>query len=187
MKIIMATKNPGKIEGAKKAFSKYFRDIEIVGISVSSNVSDQPVNEEIYLGAKNRIKNLKQYCKENNIKGDLYISVESGITNQICDWMIVNVAVIEDNEDFVSYGTSPGFPVPNKYVEDIIKTELGTVMDEIFKKADLKSSIGGISILTHEIVSRLDLTEMAFVMALTKYINNEIWNDKEIKQLNLIR
>lgn len=40
MKIIMASKNPGKIEGTKKAFANYFDNIEIQGISVSSNVSD---------------------------------------------------------------------------------------------------------------------------------------------------
>ena len=56
----MGTKNPGKIEGAKKAFEEYFDNIEIEGISVSSEVSDQPVNEEIFKGAKNRVKNLRK-------------------------------------------------------------------------------------------------------------------------------
>lgn len=48
MKILMGTKNPGKIEGAKQAFEKYFDNVEIEGISVSSEVGDQPVNEEIF-------------------------------------------------------------------------------------------------------------------------------------------
>ncbi len=52
MKILMGTKNPGKIEGAKQAFKKYFDNFEIEGISVSSNVGDQPINEEILQGAK---------------------------------------------------------------------------------------------------------------------------------------
>ena len=75
MKILIATKNPGKIEGAKRAFSKYFDDFEIIGIPVSSDVSDEPVNEEIYQGAKNRVNNLKKYAKENNIDIDYYISI----------------------------------------------------------------------------------------------------------------
>ena len=29
MKILMGTKNPGKIEGAKQAFEKYFDNVEI--------------------------------------------------------------------------------------------------------------------------------------------------------------
>ncbi|MCI8272679.1 MAG: DUF84 family protein [Clostridia bacterium] len=34
---------------------------------------------------------------------------------------------------------------------------------------------GGIQLLTHDKISRIDLTEYAFIMALTKYINGEKW------------
>lgn len=34
---------------------------------------------------------------------------------------------------------------------------------------------GGIQMLTHGKISRIDLTEMAFIMALTKYINESKW------------
>ena len=34
---------------------------------------------------------------------------------------------------------------------------------------------GGIQLLTHNEISRVDLTEYAFIMALTKYINGEKW------------
>lgn len=40
MKVLIATKNQGKIEGAKIALLNYFDDIEIQGIPVESNVSD---------------------------------------------------------------------------------------------------------------------------------------------------
>lgn len=64
MKILIGTKNPGKIQGAKEAFEKYFDNIEIEGIDVSSEVSDQPVNKEILKGARNRVKNLKKICNK---------------------------------------------------------------------------------------------------------------------------
>ncbi len=188
MKVIVATKNKGKVEGAKRAFSNYFEDLEVIGIPASSDVSDEPVNEEIYTGAKNRVKNLKKHCLENNVEGDMFVSIESGITNQLGRWMIVNIAVIEDKENFESYGISSGFPVPEKYVDDIIENELGTVMDRIFNSEDLRSSYGGISLLTHDVISRIDLTESAFVMALTKYINGNIWSDIENnQQFNLVK
>ena len=53
MKVLIGTKNPGKIQGAKEALEKYYENIDIEGIPVSSDVSEQPLNEEIYLGAKN--------------------------------------------------------------------------------------------------------------------------------------
>ena len=57
----MGTKNPGKIQGAKEAFEKYFENVEIEGVASDSEVGDQPVNEEIFQGAKNRVKNIKKY------------------------------------------------------------------------------------------------------------------------------
>lgn len=176
MKVLIATKNQGKIEGAKRALLNYYNDIEIKGISVDSNVGEQPVDNEIYIGAKNRVKNLKKYAKENNINADLYLSIESGINKLLGRWMITNIAVIEDNKEFESYGTSPSFPVPERLVQDIINTDLSQVMNNIFEKDEERHNKGGgIQLLTHDKVSRIDLTEMAFIMALTKYINGDSW------------
>lgn len=82
MKILMGTKNSGKIEGAKQAFEKYFDNVKIEGIPVSSNVGDQPINEEILQGAKNRVKNLKEYAINNNIEADFLYQVKLEL--QIC-------------------------------------------------------------------------------------------------------
>lgn len=175
MKILIATKNPGKIEGAKLAFSKYYKDIEIQGIDVSSDVPDQPLNEQIYEGAKNRVKNLKQVAKQQKMEADYYIAIESGITNQVGEWLILNIAIIEDKQANTSIGTAAGFPVPEKYVEEIINTNLGQVMDRIFNDKDLNLGSGGINRLTHNEISRIDLTTSAFIMALTKFINEKKW------------
>lgn len=175
MKVLIATKNKGKIEGAKRAFEKFFDNVELIGISVDSNVSEQPVNDETLKGARNRIENLKKYSYENNLKADMFVAIESGITNQLGDWMIVNIAIIENELSYSSVAASPAFPVPDKLVEKIKTETLGKVMDEIFNKEDLRSLGGGIQLLTHGRVSRIDLTEAAFIMALTKFVNNEIW------------
>lgn len=176
MKILMGTKNPGKIEGAKQAFEKYFNDIEIEGISVNSEVSDQPINQEIIVGAKNRVKNLKEYAKNNNIEADFYISSEAGLTNFLGEWIDINLAYIEDKNGIQSIGTSQGFPVPEKYIDEIRETELGKVMDRLFNGKEMSKGKGGISILTKEEVTRIDLTKNAFIMALTTYINEDIWS-----------
>lgn len=177
MKALMATKNQGKIEGARMALLEYFDNVEIQGIPVESNVGEQPVNNEIYIGAKNRVKNLKEYAKENNIEADLFLSVESGINNALGRWMITNIAVIEDSSNFESYGASPSFPVPNKLVKDIIDTDLSQVMNKIFTVDNERHNKGGaIQLLTNNKISRIDLTKMAFIMALTRYINKDKWN-----------
>ena len=175
MKILMGTKNPGKIEGARQAFAKYFDNIDIEGIAVESNVGAQPVNEEILQGAKNRIKNLKKYANNNNIKADFYIASEAGITNLLGEWIDINAVVIEDSKGFQSIGTSQGFPIPDKYIEEIKQTELGKVMDRLFSGKELGKGKGGISFLTKDEITRIDLTRNAFIMALTRFINEDIW------------
>ncbi len=175
MKILIATKNLGKIEGAKQAFSNYYEEIEIEGIAVSSDVPEEPVNEEIYKGAQNRVKNLKSYAKEKGIEADFYIAIESGITNQLGRWEILSIASIENSEGMESWGSSSGFPVPDKYVEEIIQTDLAKVMDKIFGGNGLRNGKGGISLLTKDKISRIDQTKQAFIMALTQFINQDSW------------
>lgn len=175
MKILIGSKNNAKIEAARRAFEMYFKDVEVMGIPVESNVSEEPMNMEITDGAKNRVINLVKYAKENNIEADYFCAIESGITNLFGDWEIVNVAAMEDKNGKKSFGTSVGFPVPERYVEDIIATNLGKVMDSIFGDASNPTQKGGVSLLTKDAISRIDISRDAFIMCLTKYINGNKW------------
>lgn len=121
------------------------------------------------------MKNLKKYAKENNIKADYFIASEAGISNLLGEWIDINAAVIEDNNGIQSVGISQGFQIPDKYIDEIRETELGKVMDKIFEGQELAKGKGGISYLTKDEVSRIDLTRNAFIMALIKYINGDLW------------
>lgn len=177
MKVLIGTKNPGKIKGATLALEKYYKNIEIVGVAVPSDVSEQPLNIDTYKGAENRVNHLIEYAKKNNIKADLFMAVESGMVNTFNDWAITNIAIIKDSRGNKSFGTSASFPVPQRLVKSIIETDLGKVMDKLFTKDNLHNGTGGVGLLTHGVITRVDLTMQAFVMALTKFVNNEIWKD----------
>ena len=64
MKVLIATKNPTKIEGAKRAFSKFYNNVEVIGVPANSDVSEEPVNDELLQGAKNRVENLKNIVSQ---------------------------------------------------------------------------------------------------------------------------
>ena len=177
MKILIGTKNPGKIKGATEAAKPFFADAEVIGVAVESEVSEQPISEETLLGAQNRVQNLITYAKENNIDADLFMAIESGLCNIYGNWHIVNFAVIKDKNGIQSIGTSAGFPVPNKYIKRIKTEGLGAVIDSLLQTSDIRSSVGGISYLTHEQITRIDLTKDAFTMALTKFVNGDLWQD----------
>ena len=91
------------------------------------------------------------------------------------EWIDINAVVVEDAKGFQRVGTSQGFPIPDKYINEIKETELGKVMDKIFNIKESGKGKGGISFLTRDEITRIDLTKNAFIMALTKHINGEIW------------
>lgn len=175
MKILMGTKNPGKIEGAKRAFERYFDDVEIEGVSVNSDVPEQPFNTELYEGASNRVKNLRKYAEENNIKADFFVASEGGITEGLGTIIEFNIAVVEDAAGYKSTGASPGFPVPERYIPEIKEKDLGQLMDRLFDGDKLSKGKGGIGMLTKDQLTRIDMTEQAFIMALTSHINGDLW------------
>lgn len=174
MKAVIATNNRAKIEGAKKALNHYYDNVEVQGINVSSEVSAQPINEEVYIGVKNRINNLKKYCKQNNIQTDLYLAIESGISNQLSEWQVVNIAMIENNSGISSISTSASFPVPERYVNRIVINGVDSVMKEVFGGSN--KSQKGVELLTKGVLNRMDLIEQAFIMGLIKVIQDDKWN-----------
>lgn len=178
MKILVGSKNAAKLEGTKKAFLEYFKDFELDGVDVASYVNNQPLNNDIYLGARNRVDNLMVYAKENNLDVDYYVGVESGITNMLGKWVIVNIAIVVSKDEYESWGTSSGFPVPDKYAEEIVDSGLAQVMDEVFNTNDaIRTSVGGVSYLTNGVINRIELTREAVIMGLIQHLNDK-WNDK---------
>ena len=124
---------------------------------------------------QSRLTEIK-YAKENNNEADLFLGIESEINDLLGRWMITNIAVIEDNKKFESYGTSPSFPVPDNLVQKVLDTNLSEAMDTVLgEDKERHNHSGGIQLLTHNEISRIDLTEYAFIMALTKYVNGEKW------------
>ena len=48
-------------------------------------------------------------------------------------------------------------------------------MDKLFGGKEMNKGKGGISILTQDEISRIDLTRNSFIMALISHINGEVW------------
>lgn len=53
--------------------------VNVFGVNVPSEVSEQPVNEETYIGCKNRFDNLKKYVDKRNLEYDVLVSIENGM------------------------------------------------------------------------------------------------------------
>ena len=174
IKILIGSNNKAKIEGAKLAFEKYFSNFEIIGKDISSGVNAQPINDEILLGARNRIKGLKEL----NLKDiDFYISSEAGLVNIGDLYVNINLGVIEDNNGYESIGTSQGFMIPKNKVDLVKNKSLGIVMDEICNGVNLNKDKGGIYFLSLGEVNRIQLVRDSFILALVPFLeqNKNKW------------
>ena len=81
-----------------------------------------------------------------------------------------------DKNGYESCGTSSGFPVPERYIERIKTESLGVVMDELSNVDNIAKKFGGVYFLTKKI-TRTDLTMEAFIMALTEFVNGNLWKE----------
>lgn len=81
MRIIIASRNPDKLQAVKYGFTTVFprEEIIITPVSVPSNVSAQLLTEEeTMIGAKNRAKNAQQEIPN----ADFWVGIEGGPEEQ---------------------------------------------------------------------------------------------------------
>jgi len=179
IKILVGSKNPVKIDAAKEAFLKYYDEVEAVGISVNSDVSDQPRNEEVYNGARNRIGHLKEINKSENLNADFFVGIEGGIEHKFDRWFSFGCMCIHDKNGNESFGTSPHFELPEEVLQRLLKREeLGHVMDEIMQAENSKQKGGAIGFFTNGKMTRKELYFPGLLAALVPFNHPEMFFKK---------
>jgi inosine/xanthosine triphosphatase len=177
MLILVGSKNPVKIESVKEAFDKYFPDVTVRGVEVSSGVPDQPVNDDTFNGAKNRADALYKINETDNLNAQYFVGIEGGIIN-ICDkWFSMGCICIINDQGKVGFGTSSHFSLPKKIVDKLLSgIELGHVIDSLTDQHNSKQKSGAIGFLTKEVIIRKDLYTQGIITALIPFINAELFN-----------
>ncbi len=170
IKILVGSKNPTKINAVFLAFEKVFKvPVDVVGISVSSGVSDQPMScAETKNGAKNRVKQLK----ENN--ADFYVGIEGGCSYEGKN-LFAFAWVVVVSEKKTGYGKTSLFQLP-KEIQNLIEqgVELGVADDLVFKRKNSKKKDGAVGILTRGLVDRSKYYKEAVIMSLVPFINKSL-------------
>ena len=179
MKVLVGSQNPVKIEAAKEAFSKYFDNVEVIGIKVDSKVSDQPVNDETFEGAKNRALELKKINGEKNLGAKFFVGIEGGIIKLYSKWFAFGGMCIIDDKGRIGFGTSPHFELPESIIKHLLNgTELGDVVDKITGEHNTKQKGGAIGFFTKNIMDRKNLYVHGLVVALIPFINENLYFEK---------
>ncbi len=173
-KVIIASKNPVKIEAVKNGFRKMFPNLnfEFVGKSLNSGVADQPMSDaETYLGANNRVKSAEQ----NYPDGDFYVGIEGGLERKKNEMQAFAWVVIKSN-DKIGKSKTASFYLPNKIIKLISQgKELGEADDIVFGLENSKQQNGAVGILTNNVMTRGSYYTEAVILALIPFLNEDLY------------
>ncbi len=176
MKVLVGSKNPVKLDAVKEAFSKYFEEVEVVGLSVDSNVPDQPVNDQTFKGAENRALALKKLNEEQGLGASFFVGIEGGVVKLYSKWFAVGGVCILDEEGRAGFGTSPFFELPSMITARLLNgVELGEVIDELSGDKNTKQKHGAAGFLTKGVMNRKELYAHGLTVALIPFLNEELY------------
>ncbi len=168
MKIIVASKNPVKIQAAKLGFESLFpkEQFNVEGVSVPSGVRDQPMDDnETKLGALNRVER----AKEKFTDADYWVGIEGGIENTE-NGMSVFAWIVIKGKSQIGLAKTASFFLPPK-VQKLVNEgmELGHADDVVFGVSNSKQNSGALGLLTDDVLNRTDLYQPAVIMALIPF------------------
>jgi inosine/xanthosine triphosphatase len=170
-KVIIASKNPVKINATKLAFEKIFPDdkFEFVGESAPSGVADQPMTDlETLQGAKNRAKHIME-----NVEGDYWVGIEGGLEEEngkleAFAWVFICSKSME------GWSRSATFTLP-KEISELVRngTELGIADDKFSNRVNSKQGNGTVGLVTNDVITRTLYYEQPVILALAPFLHLE--------------
>ncbi len=174
MKIIVASKNPVKMNAALSGFCQMFpgENFEIEGVSVPSGVSDQPMSDDETLrGALTRVENASA-----SALGDYWVGMEGGVEHVNGEMHSFAWIVVKSAGGKIGKGKTGTFILPPK-VSELIQQgmELGDADDAVFGMKNSKQQNGAIGILTGDLVGRAEHYDRAVVLALIPFKNEHLY------------
>ena len=173
--IIVASKNPVKIEAARSAFTQMFPEetFGFEGVSVESGVRDQPMtDEETLTGARTRVENARIAHPD----ADFYISFEGGCEEDTEELRAFAWTVVESREGKFGKGRSGTFYLPHEVAVLVLGgKELGEADDIVFGRTNSKEQNGAVGLLTHDIFDRTSNYAYAAILALIPLKNPHLY------------
>jgi inosine/xanthosine triphosphatase len=164
--------NPVKIEAVRNVFSKYFPELEVEGSVTRTSVPDEPWEEDVKRGAKERAWQVMQ-------NADIGVGIEAGLFRREDGIYDVQYCAILDKMGRYTFGTGPGFRYPPMIEAELLK---GSTVGEVFAEKIVGENIGkqggAIGYLTNGVMKRQALTESAVLAAMVPRINKELYFER---------
>jgi inosine/xanthosine triphosphatase len=178
--VVVASKNPVKIQAALSAIQKMFPEeqFQFEMLSTPSGVKDQPMSdEETLAGALNRTRKAVKIADH----ADYWIGIEGGIEDAkegmtAFAWIVV-YGKAPDGCFYTGKGRTGTFFLPSP-VADLIHQgkELGEADDIVFNRNNSKQENGAVGLLTGNVIDRQQLYEQAVILALIPFKNPALYS-----------
>jgi len=176
VKVLVGSQNRVKLEAAEEVFSRYFGEVEVIGVEVDGIVSSQPVASETLEGARNRALGLRRINDEQSLHAKFFVGIEGGIIELFSRWFALSVVCIMDDMGRTGYGTSPMFELPDVVAQQVLDgSELGDVMDTLTGQRGTKEDQGAAGYFTKGIMDRKRICIDGLVAALVPFLNEELY------------
>jgi inosine/xanthosine triphosphatase len=171
--VAVGSTNPVKIGAVRAVLERVRAGIKVDGISVLSDVPDQPWgDEETIRGARTRAERALAA-----LKADLAVGLEGGLVEQsdgslhTCAW-----AVAVDTHGRLATGGSLAMPLPPSVAAAVRDgLELGHAMDRVTGGTNTKQGAGAVGILTAGLIDRQRAYEALVTYALVPWLAAEFW------------
>jgi len=152
MKIAIGSDNPVKIQATRNAFrDRMSGDLEFVHKKYPSEVPDQPFDDDIQTGARNRA-----IAVRDGLDADYGVGLEGGITSHQGKYFAYAWCAIADRKGNITFGHSFGVPIPDVLMHKILKEgkELGDALDELLEEENTGQKDGFFGFATGNRVTR---------------------------------
>lgn len=174
MFVVVGSENPVKIAAVKAVFLKAWPKAIIIGVSVSSKVSSQPIGfNETIRGAINRAKAALKTKKQ----ADFGVGLEGGV-RKLGKYGVIEIpwCCIISKSGKMGIGSGPGLILPKKVGEEILNGgEFGPILDRITGINDVRSKMGGFGIFTNGLIDRKMAYEVMIASALAKFVGEKYY------------
>ena len=173
MIVAVGSENPSKIDPVKNIFPKHFRDVEVIGVTVSSGVPDQPLHDdEMFQGALNRAKAALEKVR----KATYGVGIEGGLHKYSYGWFERSTVVIVDRKGNIGVGSSGGLALPPKIIKMIEQGKnLEEACDSLFGTKKIGTGVGMFGLLTNNVVTRSSGVEHGVAFALARFLHEELY------------
>ncbi len=159
----IASKNPNKIRAVERAFLICGFKAVIIPVEPPPDLPKEPIGlDQIHDGAvKRALHALKA------VNADFGVGIEAGVVRINDDIIDITIAAIADQEGKTTIGVGPGFMIPPKFKDELLKgRELAELVEAEFGIIGVGRRSGFIGVLTRGLIERFDLNFQAVYMAL---------------------